>query len=69
MCGNGHYSMKGLIEVVTQEEYDAWMAKQKPYYFAAFPEKDPSNTAPTDSTAKRTAGIPTGMGSTQNKLK
>jgi len=41
MCGNGHYSMKGIIEVVTQAEYDAWMAKQKPYYFTAFPEKAP----------------------------
>jgi cytochrome c oxidase subunit 2 len=43
MCGNGHYSMKGVIEVVTQAEYDAWMAKQKPYYYAAFPEKDPAS--------------------------
>ena len=43
MCGNGHYSMKGVIEVVTQEEYDLWLAKQKPNYYAAFPEKDPSN--------------------------
>ena len=50
MCGNGHYSMKGIIEVVSQEEYDLWMAKQKPYYFAAFPEKDPSNAKPSDST-------------------
>ena len=49
MCGNGHYSMKGVIQVVTQEEYDVWMAKQKPYYLAAFPEKDPSNQK-TDST-------------------
>ena len=31
MCGNGHYSMKGVIEVVDQEEFDAIMAKQKPY--------------------------------------
>lgn len=44
MCGNGHYSMKGVIEVVTQEEYDVWMAKQKPNYLVAFPEKDPSAT-------------------------
>ena len=41
MCGNGHYSMKGVIVVVTQQEYDAWLAKQKPYYFAAFPGKAP----------------------------
>jgi cytochrome c oxidase subunit 2 len=43
MCGNGHYSMKGIVEVVTQEEFDAWMAKQKPYYYSAFPDKDPAN--------------------------
>src|SRR3978361_1761133 len=30
MCGNGHYSMKGVIEVVTKEEFDLWMIKQKP---------------------------------------
>ena len=53
MCGNGHYSMKGVIEVVTQAEYDVWMAQQKPNYYAAFPDKDPSNKKPqlaTDST-------------------
>ena len=56
MCGNGHYSMKGVIEVVDQEEYDLWMAKQKPQYFTAFPEKDPSavRVAKADSTAKAT---------------
>jgi cytochrome c oxidase subunit II len=37
MCGNGHYSMKGVIEVVTQEEFDAWQAKQKPKYLSVFP--------------------------------
>jgi cytochrome c oxidase subunit 2 len=58
MCGNGHYSMKGIIEVVEQEEYDLWMAKQKAQYFTAFTEKDPdaikAAEAPVakDSTAK-----------------
>jgi len=46
MCGNGHYSMKGVVEVVTQEEYDVWMAQQKPNYYAVFPDKDPSNKKP-----------------------
>jgi cytochrome c oxidase subunit 2 len=32
MCGAGHYSMKGLIIVETQEEYDKWLAEQKPQY-------------------------------------
>jgi cytochrome c oxidase subunit 2 len=32
MCGSGHYSMRGVIVVETQEEYDAWMASKKPQY-------------------------------------
>lgn len=43
MCGNSHYSMKGIIQVVTQAEFDAWMVGQKPNYYAAFPDKDPAN--------------------------
>jgi len=41
MCGNGHYSMKGIIKVVEQEDFDLWMAKQKPLYLQTFPDKDP----------------------------
>ena len=57
MCGNGHYSMKGIIEVVTQPEFDTWLAKQKPYYYAAFPDRDPSNIPNSDSTVKKVALI------------
>jgi len=32
MCGKGHTGMRGEIIVETQEEYDAWMAKQQSYY-------------------------------------
>ena len=42
MCGNGHYSMRGVIVVVTQPEFDAWMAQQKSNYYTAFPDKDPA---------------------------
>ncbi len=42
MCGNSHYAMRGIVQVVTQEEFDVWMAKQKPAYYDAFPEKDPA---------------------------
>jgi len=57
MCGNNHYAMKGIIEVVTQAEYDEYIAKQKPAYYAAFPENDPSNLKqpiPVSDTAKAT---------------
>jgi len=53
--------------VVTQTEFDEWMAKQKPAYFAAFPEKDPANLKPatpvsdssktTSDTTKRIAKL------------
>ena len=45
MCGNGHYSMKGVIKVVSQAEFILWRAKQKANYLLAFPEKDPTNPA------------------------
>ncbi len=32
MCGSGHYSMRGVIIVETQEEYNAWIAEKKPQY-------------------------------------
>jgi cytochrome c oxidase subunit 2 len=33
LCGSGHFSMRRIMKVVTQEEYDAWVKTQKPYYF------------------------------------
>jgi cytochrome c oxidase subunit 2 len=53
MCGNGHFGMRGVIKVVSQPEYDAWVASQTPAYVTAFPPKP--TTAPTakaDSTGK-----------------
>lgn len=32
ICGKGHYTMRGVIKVVTQNEYDLWFAQQKPTY-------------------------------------
>jgi len=57
MCGNGHYSMKGIIQVVDQEEYDMWMAKQKPQYYTAFPEKDPTAVPVVADTTAKTAVV------------
>jgi cytochrome c oxidase subunit 2 len=31
ICGGGHYNMQKVVRVVTQEEYQEWIAKQKPY--------------------------------------
>ena len=58
MCGNGHYSMKGIIQVVTAEEYNAWLAKQKPQYYVAFPDKEPVNKMqPISDSVKATAAL------------
>jgi cytochrome c oxidase subunit 2 len=41
--------MKGVIEVLDQEEYDAKMAGMKSAYVTLFPEKDPSAAKPADT--------------------
>ena len=55
MCGRGHYTMRGIIKVVTREEYILWLAKQKPNYVQVFPDKGPNAPVKTDST--KTAGV------------
>jgi cytochrome c oxidase subunit 2 len=66
MCGNSHFSMRGIIDVIDQEEYDVWQAKQKPQYLVVFPEKDPSAKAadttklaakPTEAATKTVAKL------------
>ncbi len=53
MCGSGHYSMRGVIVVETQEEYDAWMASKKPQYVTVQEGAAPAAPA-ADSTAAAT---------------
>lgn len=48
LCGVGHYSMRGVIIVETQAEFDKWIASQKPQFLTAFPNGLPSATAGTD---------------------
>lgn len=58
LCGNNHYAMKGAIEVVTQAEFDAIMAQQKPNFYTVFPNLDPSKTPKADTTATATVVPP-----------
>jgi cytochrome c oxidase subunit II len=53
MCGKGHFSMKGIIIVETQEQYDKWMAEQKPEYLKAVALDAPKS----DSTAAVTKPV------------
>jgi cytochrome c oxidase subunit 2 len=57
MCGQGHYGMRGLIVVESQEEFDRWMAGKKPKYYAAFPDKDPDNMKAKTDTVKAMASV------------
>ena len=53
MCGKGHYSMKGIVKVVTAEEYILWRAKQKPLYATIMEnEAAPAPAAVADSAKK-----------------
>lgn len=56
MCGKGHFTMRGIVKVVTHQDYVLWLAKQKPNYAQVFPDKDPSKTVQID-TLKRTAAL------------
>jgi cytochrome c oxidase subunit 2 len=61
MCGNGHYTMRGLIKVVTRDEFILWQAQQKPAY-TAYKNQGASaapagNAAQPDSTQQATTMI------------
>lgn len=58
MCGNGHYSMKGVVKVVTQSEFILWRAKQKAKYLLAFPDLDPANKQPVADTTSAQGATP-----------
>jgi len=59
MCGPGHFKMRGTIIVESQEEFDLWMAKQKPKFYLAHPEKDPEALkAKADSSNINAAVVP-----------
>jgi cytochrome c oxidase subunit II len=49
MCGKGHYSMKGIVKVVSAAEYALWLAKQKSNFAMVFPDKDQMAKPAADS--------------------
>ncbi|MFZ9589631.1 MAG: cytochrome c oxidase subunit II [Chitinophagaceae bacterium] len=57
LCGKGHWSMRGVVVVETQEEFDAWLASKKPQYLVANPDKDPSIKKDSASVAPLTSAI------------
>ncbi|MEQ1744531.1 MAG: cytochrome c oxidase subunit II [Saprospiraceae bacterium] len=40
LCGKGHYSMKRILRIVSQEEFDNWYKNEKSYYVSQIRGKD-----------------------------
>lgn len=34
LCGSGHFSMRRIVRIVSEEEYQEWLAQQSSYYLA-----------------------------------
>jgi len=34
LCGKGHYSMRRIVEIVEEDEYEKWLSEQKSYYLS-----------------------------------
>lgn len=64
ICGKSHYSMRGVIKVVTQDEFNLWLASKK----ATYVENNASNAAPAagkgDTTKQVTMATPAIPGGT-----
>ena len=56
MCGSGHFSMRGIVKVVTPEEFILWRAKQESNYAQVMKDKLPA-ARPADSV--KTAAVKT----------
>ena len=35
LCGNGHWNMRKVVEIVDEETYKKWLAKQKSWYMTS----------------------------------
>jgi len=59
MCGKGHYSMRGVIRVVSADEFLLWRVKQVPAYTQLSQGANPAGTPGKDSAGvKATAALP-----------
>jgi len=40
LCGSGHYSMRRLVKIVSEREYEEWLSNQSSYYFSSIRDTD-----------------------------
>jgi cytochrome c oxidase subunit II len=57
MCGKGHFSMRGVIIVESEEEYMAYLATLEPEYYTVFPDKKPRPANAVSDTTKPKAPV------------
>lgn len=55
LCGKGHYSMRRVLRIVSQEEYDLWAKQQQSFYLTQVREKpdDPNKGKVLDIEVKK----------------
>jgi cytochrome c oxidase subunit 2 len=43
LCGSGHYSMRRVVKIVSEDEYNDWLSQQQSYYMTSIrgSENDP----------------------------
>ena len=66
MCGKGHFSMRGVIIVETEEEYRRYLATLEPQYYTVFPDKKPGKSKPASDTTKTATPITAAVATTVN---
>ncbi len=55
MCGAGHFNMRGVITVESEEDYNKWLKSKSPEYWTIHPEAAPPKIA--DTPAIKTAVV------------
>ncbi len=40
LCGKGHFSMRKIVRIVSEDEYEAWLSQQQSYYLTSVRGKD-----------------------------
>ena len=58
MCGAGHFSMRGVIVVETQAEFDRWLISKQPQYAVMQAATQPTAALPTSAAAPADANKP-----------
>lgn len=59
LCGKGHYSMRRVVEIVTEKEYEDWLKSQKSYYETTIKGKEGIDPYYDANAAEEDAGEPT----------